>query len=204
MCVTEIKKVGKYKYQVFLDGEFAFWLSFRELRFWKIAEGGELSEACYAKIMKETVLEKCKRKAIEYLKYADRTEAELRDRLSRQFYVESVIDDTITYLRYYGYLDDTRCIRNFIEKNKNNHSKRWIESKLKQKGVTRDQCDSLWGEEYSEEEPARKLLEKKLKGKIITEKKEKDKALGYLYRQGFSSAVVWKVWNAYVSEHESF
>lgn len=186
MRVTAIEQNGKYKYKVFLDEAYVFWLSWKELNFLKLKEGTDVSEEQFQKIMKEVILEKCKRKAISYLNLSDQTEYELRQKLKRQLYIEEIVEKTIAYLYCCHYLDDKRVIRYFIERNKNIHSKRWIEQKLQVKGIKREQLSEFWGEEYSEENAIERSINRKLKGRKIADCAERQKVLGYLFRQGYS------------------
>lgn len=186
MRVTTIEQCGKYKYKVFLDEVYVFWLSWRELNFWKLREGIDISKEQFQKIMKESILEKCKRKAISYLNLSDRTECELRQKLKQQLYVEEIVDQTIAYLYHCHYLDDDRFIRYFIERNKNIHSKRWMEQKLQTKGIKREQLSEYWEDNYSEEDAIQRAVNRKLKGRKIKDRAEKEKVLGYLFRQGYS------------------
>ena len=195
MLVTNVEKDGKYKYKVFLDELYAFWLSKKELYFLKIKLGTELTAEQYKKIRKEIILPKCKRKAISYLQLCDRTENELRGKLKLQLYAEDIIDQTIEYLRLYGYLDDSRVIVRYIEQHRKRHSKRWIEQHLLQKGIHREQLLEYWGEDYSEDEAIKKAIYKKTKGNRFVDYTERQKVVAYLGRQGFRMDQILKVMN---------
>lgn len=195
MLVTNIELDGKYKYKVFLDEAYAFWLSKKELYFLKIKLGTELTTEQYQKIRKEIILPKCKRKAISYLQLCDRTESELRSKLKLQLYGEDIIDHTMDYLRLYGYVDDSRVIVRYIEQHRRRHSKRWIEQHLLQKGIHKEQIAECWGEDYSEDEAIKKALNKKTKGKQIADYTERQKVVAYLGRQGFRMDQILKVIN---------
>jgi regulatory protein len=195
--VTAIEKNGKYKYKVFIDGEYAFWLSWKELYFWKIELNGEISEEQLQKIKKESILEKCKRKAVSYLKFCNQTEQELRTKLKRQLYNEDIIEKTIAYLYDMHYIDDYRYAENFVDVNKKKHSRKWIELRLQQKGIKKDLSDDFFDEEYSEDAPIKKAIEKKLKGASIQTREQREKILASLYRQGFSIYNIKKVLKEY-------
>lgn len=186
MKVTAIEKFGKYKYKIFFDYEFVFWLYWKDLQCWNIKVDREISTDIYEQILKEVVLEKAKRKAISLLKYMNRTEQELREKLKLQLYPMEVIDKTIEYVHSYHYLDDNRYIENFIACNQALHSRHWIEMKLMQKGIGKEQIQEFFSDAYSEEEALRKAIRKKLKGKVIENREEKQKILSYLFRQGFA------------------
>ena len=186
MQVTAIEKFGKYKYKIFLDYEFAFWVYWKDLQCWNISVNKEISMDIYEQILNEVVLEKAKRKAISLLKYMNRTEQELRLKLKLQLFPLEVIDKTITYVYSYHYLDDDRYIESFIASNKALHSKHWIEMRLLKKGIEKGKIQAFFVDEYSEEEALRKAIQKKLKGKNLENRAEKQKILAYLFRQGYS------------------
>lgn len=186
MIVTGIEKKGKYKYYVYLDYEFVFWLSWKELWFWKIEENKEVSNRLLQDIIKNTILERAKRKAINYLKAMNRTEMEVRNKLQRELFSQEIIEQVIAYLYQYHYIDDDYYIENFIQYKKNAHSRRWMEERLRLKGISREKIDGYFQSGYSEKEALRKALEKKLRGKKIVTREERQKIIAYVYRQGFS------------------
>lgn len=197
MQVTKIEKKGKYQYLVFLDEEYAFWLSYKEIYHWHLKEGVEIDEEKYKSIIKESVIPRCKRKAISYLKRCNQTEYELRTKLKKHDYLTPVIDVTIAYLYQCMYLDDYRYAELFVENNKRSRSQKWMKLKLSQKGISKDVIEELLAENTSEEIPLRKAIEKKLKGKRIEERKDKEKILAYLFRQGFSMQLSKRLLNEY-------
>ena len=186
MKVTAIERFGKYKYKVFLDYEFAFWAYWKDLQSWNIKIDKQISTDIYEQLLDEVVLATAKRKAISLLKYMNRTEQELRQKLKLQLYPIDVIDKTIEYVNSYHYLDDNRYIESFIACNQTLHSQHWIEMKLVQKGIEKEKIHEFFSDEYSEEEALRKAIKKKLKGKKIESNEEKQKILAYLFRHGFS------------------
>lgn len=203
MQVTAIEKNGKYKYKVFVEGEYVFWLSWKELYFWKIQLNSEITGDTLKKIKKESILQKCKRKAITYLKYANQTEYDLRTKLKRQLYTEDIINQTIAYLYDMHYIDDYRYVENYVEINKKKHSRKWIEIKLHQKGISKELLSEFFDAEYSEEDAIRKAIEKRVKGGTISSREQKAKVLSALYRQGFSFSETSKILQEYEESYTS-
>lgn len=185
MIVTLIEKQGKYKYKIYLDYEYVFWLSWREMYFWKVEEEGSISEEQYQKIVKESIIPKAKRKAISYLEKSNRTEQEVRDKLKRELYQDEIIDTVINYLYDYHYLNDQWVAENFIRANQASHSRKWMEMKLAQKGIDKDSLYHFFEEEYSEDSAIQREIEKKLKGRERITWEEKNKILAYMYRKGY-------------------
>lgn len=186
MIVTLIEKQGKYKYKVYVDYDYVFWLTWKELYFWKVKENAEISEEQYKKIVKESILPKAKRKAISYLEKSNRTEQEIREKLKRELYQEDVIESAIKFLHNCHYINDDWVAENFVRANQANHSRRWMEMKLAQKGIDKERLHIFFEEEYSEEVAIQKEIKKKLKGKEQITWEEKNKIMAYLYRKGYS------------------
>lgn len=186
MVVTLIEKQGKYKYKIFLNYEYVFWLTKKELYFWNIKENEEISGEYYSRIMKESIIPRAKRKAISYLEKTNRTEQEVRDKLRRELYQEEIVEVAIKYLHSYSYLNDEWVVGNFIRTNQSNHSRKWMEMKLLQKGIDKETLQNLFGEEYSEEFAIQKEINKKLKGREQPTWEEKNKIMTFLYRKGYN------------------
>ena len=56
-----------------------------------------------------------KKKAMSLLKYMDRTEWQLRDKLSLKGFSEGAIEEAIEYVKSFHYLDDYRYAVHFVE-----------------------------------------------------------------------------------------
>lgn len=203
MIVTLIEKQGKYKYKVFLDYDYVFWLTWKELYFWNIKENEEISDEYYIKIIKESIIPKAKRKAISYLEKSSRTEQEIRDKLRRELYQEDIIENVIKYLYSYHYLNDDWVAENFVRSNQFRHSRKWLEMKLSQKGIDKDRLHIFFEEEYSEKFAIQKEIEKKLKGRKQINWDEKNKIMAYLYRKGYNIHESRKVIEQIEIEHNN-
>ena len=83
MVVTRVEAVTKTKYKVYVDGQFAFILYKGELSRFHIAEDQELSQESYEKIRTEVILKRAKLRAMHLLNDMWRTEAQLREKLTR-------------------------------------------------------------------------------------------------------------------------
>ena len=86
MVVTRVEAVTKTKYKVYVDGQFAFILYKGELSRFHTAEDQELSQESYEKIRTEVILKRAKLRAMHLLNDMWRTEAQLREKLTRNEY----------------------------------------------------------------------------------------------------------------------
>ena len=77
----------------------------------------------------------------------DRTEAQLREKLLKAEFEPEFIEQAIAYVKSYGYLDDERYVRNYIEYRQSQKSKRQIEQELLyRKGVSKDLIEKVYEE----------------------------------------------------------
>ena len=56
----------------------------------------------------KSIAEKAKHRALHLLEYMDRTEKNMRMKLAQGGYPQDVIDETIDFLKSYGYIDDQK------------------------------------------------------------------------------------------------
>ena len=197
MIVTKLEKVDTKKTKVYLDEEYAFILYPQDLRGYKIKEGLEVSEELYCQIMEETIIRRAKQKAMALLKRSDRTEKELRIKLKQSEYPEMAIDEAVSYVMKYGYVDDERYLENYVFYKKGQKSLRVIEMELQQKGLSKEQIrEQIEKEEINDGEAIQKAIRKKIGAKSGLSYEETQKVAAYLYRKGFKEEDIRKyLWN---------
>ncbi len=133
-------------------------------------------------------LHKAKLKALRLLERMERTEAQLRDKLLQAEFEPELVEQAIAYVKSYGYLDDERYVRNYIEVRQSQKSRRQLEQELQyRKGVPKELIQKV----YEELEPAdekvliRRLLEKKYYDPQTCEERERQRLIASLLRKGF-------------------
>lgn len=199
MRVSSLVEVSKIRIKVYIDNEFAFVLYKGELRLYHIKEGQELEKRYYEEILHKILPKRAKLRCMNLLKNREYTEKQLRDKMRQGLYPEQVIEEAVTYVKSYHYLDDARYASQFIEYNISAKSKKRIEDDLMRKGIEkhiiRDTFAGLQEEGIeSDEIPIiRKLLEKKHYDAARATNKEKMKIYGFLYRKGFSIENINKI-----------
>ena len=203
MVVTRVEAVTKTKYKVYVDGQFAFILYKGELSRFHIAEDQELSQESYEKIRTEVILKRAKLRAMHLLNDMWRTEAQLREKLTRNEYSADIVEAAISYVKSFGYINDYEYARSFIESRKERKSRREIYMQLVGKGVSRELIDEAFEESYEREdstEAIRRLLEKKHYDRENTTLEEKKKIMAYLVRKGFGYDDIRKTMQIYECE----
>ncbi|WP_455717511.1 regulatory protein RecX [Anaerosporobacter sp.] len=191
MILTKIEQIDKKRYRIYVEGEFVFLLYVTDIRKYKLEEQMEISSEEFEEIYKDVVLRRAKMKAMFLLKSMDYSEKGLRDKLAKLYYPPKVIDDALTYVTGYGYIDDERYARNYVRFKKDSQSRKQIAFTLQQKGVSKEYINMAFEEEYDNESNAivRAIIKKIGSMERLEEltAEEKRKVGAFLYRKGFSS-----------------
>ena len=196
MLITQISELDKKRMMIRTDEAVSFVLYKGEVRKLALKEGEELPTEVYEEIRSEILIKRAKKRAMFLLEKMDRTESQLRDKLRQGFYAEDIIEDAISYVKGYHYIDDTRYARNYVRCQKERKSKRQIKADLLQKGVDRDVIDSAMESEYeaeAEQELILKWIEKRHYSIENSDRKEKQKMYQFLMRKGFRSEDILRV-----------
>ncbi len=187
------------KIKVYIDYDYAFPLEDKEREEYGLREDMELTEEVYLKLLWEMVFPRAKQKALSLLKFHDRTEAELVQRLKEEGYPELIIQRTIEYVSEYGYLNDVRYASNYINTRKSHKSKLILTAELTSKGISKEIIHQIFSAEYEElkEDPEltaiRKAIRKKTADPNSLSREEKQKLMAHLYRKGFTAENIRKV-----------
>lgn len=191
MTVTKITEISKSKVQITLDHEFAFVLYKGELRSYKLKEEQEITEDVYQEIMGDLLPKRAKLRAMHLLKARAYTTKQLFDKLSDGGYPQEVIDEAISYVASFGYLDDRQYAADFIEYNKELKSRTQIFNTLLRKGISKDLIEAVWQEIMEnedrnlEQEQILYWMKKKNFNPAEADFAEKQKFSAFLYRKGF-------------------
>jgi Uncharacterized protein conserved in bacteria len=194
MVITEFEELEKSKFKIYVDHHYAFLLYQKDIDRYELQEGQTISEMLFEKIIEETVFRRAKQKALAVLKFKDRTEQELRDKLIETGYPQEVINRTIDYVTEYGYLNDERYTTAFIRSRMYTKSKMIIKTQLLQKGIKKDMINDIIRAIYDETEAdedaeltaIKKAISKKTKSIDSLTTEHKQKIIASLYRKGFS------------------
>lgn len=196
MLVTQISEVTKSRCRVYLDGQFAFVLYKGELRRFQIKENQELSEESYREIMTQILPKRAKLRSMNLLQSRDYTRRQLEDKLKQGEYPQACIEEAVAYVEAYGYIDDERYARDFIEYHLAAKSRTRIEMDLLRKGIDKEVICRAFveladlGVEQDELVMACDLLRKKKYCADTATRQEQQKMYGFLYRKGFCSDII--------------
>ncbi|MDE6219939.1 MAG: recombination regulator RecX [Lachnospiraceae bacterium] len=199
MIITEIIEVSKTKVKVCVDNDVSFALYKNELRKFGIEKDSGLSQEMYDEIMDEVLLKRAKLRCMNLLKSRDYTEYQLVTKLKQGLYPEESISAAVAYVRSFGYVDDIRFAKSYIQYAGQSKSKRQIENTLLRKGISKENIRQAYAqctEENcitEEEELIIKLLEKKHFDRQNATYEECQKMVGFLYRKGFVLDEIYRV-----------
>ncbi len=200
MIITRMEVLGKSKVNIYLDDEYSFFLSPKEVHQLDITEGEEVPASFYDSVIEKIILPKAKFKALSLLKLTDRTETELRNKLSDAGYTQNIVDQAVQYVAGYGYLNDERLASAYVRTRKNAKSKLVIKMDLLQKGVDAKTIELAFLEEYNtddQEDPElvaiRKVITKKVRSLEDMDFDAKQKLIASLYRKGFDISKIKQV-----------
>lgn len=195
MEITKIQALTKQKYRIFLDGESAFTVYKGELSRYHLEEGAVLPPEVYEELVNGVLKKRAILRAMHILERTDKTEAQLRKKLEESEYPKEAVESAIAYVTSYGYLDDRRYAKHYIEWKKQGKGKARLKMELAQKGISREIIEEvLESTDFGEtREMIRQIILKKRKTNIPMNEKEKQRLYGFLMRKGFSSSDILAV-----------
>ncbi|NVY96788.1 recombination regulator RecX [Lactobacillus sp. DCY120] len=110
--ITTQKRRGRYN--IFLEGQYAFAVSEAVLTRYQLAKGLELDAQLVQELQAADSQEQAYNKALDFLSYQLRSVAEVRQHLQEQEFAPETITQAITRLQELGYLDDQAYAESFI------------------------------------------------------------------------------------------
>jgi regulatory protein len=186
------------KSRVFVDGEIWAELDAAVAVERGLVEGAAFSceELSRARVAGEKPL--AMGRALNLLGYRARSEAEIRDRLTRYGYVGETIESVVLRLRELGYLDDAEFARLKAREKARRYGPRRVSVELKKSGVGETLARKAVEEEFagrSEVGEARSAAARRYNGRGSDA--EARRVYGFLVRRGYSAEVCAQVAREY-------
>jgi len=153
--------------------------------------------------------DKAKQTVLRLLALRDRSEGELRQKLTEKGYDEGTIDTVLVEFKALGYINDAvytgRQVR-YLAREKL-YGNRRIETYLLGKGLPRGEIRPALDEirqDFPESEALRLLIGKKWKGQpIANDDREKRRLVQHLMGKGYSPSLIFETLDHMVEEHKS-
>ena len=135
MTALRVPKRKPQRVNVYLDGAFAFGLA-RITAAW-LQVGQELSDEKITELLATDGTEVAFQKALRYLEYRPRAEAEVRRRLREHQIPDEVIDPVIERLRNSSLIDDARFAKEWVDNRSTfrPRGRRALEMEMRQRGL---------------------------------------------------------------------
>lgn len=193
------KKVGRRRFNVFLDGRFAFGLS-EELAA-RLSPGICLTEEQMADLVREDALLQVYHAALSLLEYRPRSLAELRSRLLRRSFDPSLVEEVLERLQAQKMVNDREFARFWVESRVSHRPRgsRMLQSELRAKGIDPEAIQDALPAPDEEEVSAYRAASKKARSLHAADWAEFRRRIGdHLVRRGFSyevaSTVAKRIW----------
>ena len=132
-------------------------------------------------------VKRAKLRALHLLTAMDRTEAQLREKLQAS-YCEEAVEAAIDYVKSFGYINDERYVRVYIESKSRTKSRKQIEQELIfQKGISKEAVQRGFEEAQMADicEVIQKYMDKKKIDPQTCDYEQKQKFFAYMLRKGF-------------------
>lgn len=193
--VSEIKRLSGGRCLIELEDGSSFPLYTRELAVYGIEEENELPENVYEQLMQEILPKRARLKAMHLLEKMDRTEYQLRSRLISLSYPECIVEDAVSYVKQYHYVDDLRYAVSYMEFRKDKKSMRQILQELRLKGISSEILEEARQqvELPDEEHQIRSWIEKRHYDPETAGKKDTDRMYRFLVGKGYSISAITHV-----------
>ena len=133
--------------------------------------------------------------SLQYISYKDRTEYEVRKYLEQKEYREQVIEEVLTKLKYYHYIDDAKYLNNYYQANQTGkaYGRIRVLQDLKNKRLDKtclNQFYQLFTIENEQKCIHKQMQKVILKYQKLPVRKRKEKIKAFLMRKGFEFEVI--------------
>ena len=190
ITALKFQKRNKDRVNVYLDGAFAFGLTAVEAV--QLHVGQTLTSDEIAQLQLKDGVERAYERALNYLSYRPRSEAEVRRNLREKDVEDLVIDEVIERLARAGLLDDGEFARYWVENRArfNPRGLRGLRYELRRRGVSRDDIERAL-DKFDVEAAACKVAN--AGARRFSQETPRDfrrKLKAYMARRGFSYALI--------------
>lgn len=204
---VETQKNNPRRFNIFLDGQFAFGADEDLVVDRRLVVGKEISAEDLQKLLEEAEVGKLMERLYGLLGRRARSEGEIKTYLKQLSFKrkikgdldisELVIDQLINKLRQKGLVNDLEFAKSWVESRGKKKGVIALKSELFQKGIDREIIDEvigLWQGGNSPDQSAKKLLEKRMeRWKNLSKLEIKQKGTQFLLSRGFEYDVAKEV-----------
>ena len=187
MIITEIRRSQKRLRDIYVDGEYYESVDLYILGISGLKEGDIVTKELLESLVEQSNDYCAYNRALYYLKFRDYTCKELSKKLQATF-PERCVEKTIEKLKDLNFLDDERLAEKYLKVFlfEKHFSKKRAEIQLIKKGIDMEIASRIVENiDVDEKEQIKFLIDHKYKN-IYKDEKEKNRAILFLHRHGYS------------------
>lgn len=192
---------------VFVEGKFSFAVGLDVAGKHGLRPGLQLNEEFIEQLLREDGESKAMTSALTFLGHRARSEAEIRARLGKDEWSETVIARVLARLRELRLVNDEEFALQWVDNRSRFKPRggRMLQQELRQKGVERETIEAALPDADEEVENALLALQKTArKWERFSEPRERQqKAIEFLARRGFGFGTAKTAWTRFLEEDES-
>jgi regulatory protein len=188
-------KTRAKRINVYVDDQFALSLAPETARKENISVGQELGKAALEALAEKDLRQRCFSAAVRFLGYRPRSEAEIKQRLAKHGYDETIIEKTLGKLKDAGFVDDNEFARFWVENRDalRPRSKRLTSMELRRKGLEADIIEKAVSA-IDEKESAYRAAQNRARRLAALDYPDFRLRLGqYLGRRGFGYGIIKEI-----------
>lgn len=174
----------KTRCNIEVDGRFFCGMKLETVMQSRLKAGMEVTEEMLSALQFESEKQTALDKALTHISASMKTEREVRDYLKKKGYLPEVIEYAASKMKEHRFLDDGAYALSYAQSLSPRKGKRLIAAELKRKGIPDEDIENALSAVTGEEESAKAVLDKYLRGKEI-DRKTLQKAYAYLIGKGF-------------------
>lgn len=190
MLVTDLKRIDDKRFCLYLDYEAFGPLYASDIKRLKLIVGENTDAEKLTQFRKDYFFKRAMDKAIAAIKYSEKCEYDIRQKLQELCYDNEVIETTVEKLKKYKYVDDARYASVYVRSHINRKSRREITYALSAKKISDEWIEDAFEENPlpDEREIVMRLIQKKCPASEL--KDRRDKVIAYLLRKGYPYRLV--------------
>lgn len=197
ITAIEVQSKRADRRSIFVDGQFAVGAHQDVVAALNLSVGQRFDDERLAEVVRKETAGKAMESALRLICYRDRSEAEIRRRLSGNDFAEDVVNEVVVRLIDMGLLNDETFSRNWVKSRTaaKPMGRRRLAWELQSRGVGADMVEqALEGfDEHTEEELALDLARNRAAKSDVRDPKFRDKTASFLMRRGFNWDTVARV-----------
>ena len=174
----------KRRCNVYVDGVFCCGLTLETAIKNRLKVGISITQEELSAMQLESEKQTALDKALTHISASQKTEREIRDFLKKKGYLSSVQNYVVEKMKSYRFIDDENYAKHYAESAVKKMGKRKIFLELKKKGISEEKIEGATADLEGEEETAKRLLEKYMRGKTV-DPPTLQKAFRHLVSKGF-------------------